>query len=202
MKAAAATVPIPENMRYLPRDRRGLPIPFIVFRDTDGNPHFTINDEERRRFVLKLDRCAICNHQLWRGRWFVGGPKCAFDPRGAYLDPPVHHECAEYALQVCPYLAAPRYGRLIDGATLDYSKAGAGITLDANVDNERPDFFVAVMALGHVNTEQGYMVPTRPFRRVEFWRHGKRLAIRRGDVVNGDFSQATKLADFLREARP
>lgn len=169
-------VEIPERMRLLPRDKRGYPIPFIVFRDKAGTPHFTINDEARRRFVLDTDRCAICNHQLFRGRWYVGGPGCAFDPRGAYLDPPLHHECATYALQVCPYLAAPRYSRLVDGKTLDPQQAhDAMVMLDSNVDNQRPDFFVAVMALGHRIVEGGYMVPKRPFRRIEFWQHGTRL---------------------------
>ena len=195
-------IPIPARMRYLPRDRRGYPIPFIVFRDTDRNPHFTINDDQRRAFVLKHDRCGICNHALFRGRWYVGGPASAFDPRGAYLDPPMHHECAEYALQVCPYLAAPSYSRLIDGKTLDPEKADATIVLDATVDNTRPDFSVAVMAIGHRITAEGYIVPKRPYRRVEIWKHGKRLAIRRGDVAKGDVSQAAKLRDFMKGAMP
>ncbi|MBO0718882.1 MAG: hypothetical protein J2P55_16335 [Rhizobiales bacterium] len=194
-------VPIPDRMRYLPRDKRGLPIPFIVFRDDDGTPHFTINDEQRRRYVLARDRCAICNHALFRGRWYVGGPKCAFDPRGAYLDPPMHHECAIYALKVCPFLAAPRYGTLIDGKTLDPDKAADAVIVAHDTDTSRPEFFVAVMALGHKIVDGGCMVPKRPFRRIEFWRHGECLAIRRGDVVNKhDFSQATKLRDFLAAA--
>jgi hypothetical protein len=190
-------IAIPERMQRLPRDKRGLPIPTIVFRDDDGNPHFTINDSRRREFVLKSDRCAICNHALFRGRWYVGGPASAFDPRGAYLDPPMHHECARYALQVCPYLAAPHYGRLIDGATLDPDKHAALIALDATVDNTRPPLFVAVMALGHLTTAEGYLLPKKPFRRVEFWKHGKRLAVRRGDVIKGDLSQAQRLKEFL-----
>jgi hypothetical protein len=189
-------------MRFLPRDKRGLPIPTIVLRDTDGTPHFTINDDERRRFVLGTDRCGICNHPLSRGRWYVGGPASAFHPRGAYVDPPMHHECAAYALQVCPYLAAPHYGRLIDGATLDPTKAPGPIVLDAAVDNSRSDFFVAAMALGHTITSEGYIIPKKPFRRIEFWKDGQRLAIRRGDVVvKQDFTQATKLRDFLAGVR-
>jgi len=190
--------PVPQRMRYLPRDRRGLPIPFIVFRDTDGDPHFTISDAERRALVLKHDRCGICNHRLSRGRWFVGGPRSAFHERGAFLDPPMHHDCAEFALQVCPYLAAPSYSKLIDGKTLAADKAGAAIVLDANVDNTRPDFFVAVMTLGQRIWPGGYIVPKRPFRRIEVWKDGERIAIRRRDVIKGDFSQATKLRDFMK----
>jgi hypothetical protein len=170
-------IPIPDRMRDLPRDARGFPIPFIVMRDRDGRPHFTINDEARRRFVLENDRCAICNFPLNRGRWYVGGPACAFHKRGAYLDPPMHRECAHYALQVCPYLAAPRYAKLIDGRTLDPAKAPSLVLLDSNVDNSRPALFVAVMAIGHkIVMPEGYTRPRRPLRRIEFWQHGRQIS--------------------------
>ena len=37
---------------------------------------------------------------------------------GAFADPPGHRACVTYALQVCPYLAAPSYAKRIDGETL------------------------------------------------------------------------------------
>jgi len=37
-------VPIPFDLQENDRDRRGLPIPFVVYRDVTGMPHFTIND--------------------------------------------------------------------------------------------------------------------------------------------------------------
>jgi hypothetical protein len=194
-------VPIPENMRYLPRDKRGYPIPTIVFRDSDGNPHFTINAEERREFVLKLDRCGICNHPLSRGRWFVGGPLSAFHERGAFIDPPMHHACAQYALRVCPYLAMPSWTHSIEAKTLDPKKIAVPILVDHTVDNTRPDFFICAMAIGQRRNENGYIIPKRPYRRVEFWAHGKCLAIRRGEVLAGHIQKAAELSEFLKEAR-
>src|SRR5262252_1142176 len=111
-------IPVPDRMKNLPRDPRGFPIFIMAYRDPNGRAHFTVNDEDVRRRLIAQDRCSVCGGRLQRGRWFVGGEKSAFDPCGAYLDPPMHHECAGYALQVCPYLASPVYAKLIHGATL------------------------------------------------------------------------------------
>jgi hypothetical protein len=102
-------IPIPERMKHLGIDRRGYPIPWSVYRDPDGRPHFTIFNNVLRARGIRDDLCGICGTKLFRGRWFVGGPVSAFDPRGTYIDPPMHHECSSYALTVCPYLAAPNY---------------------------------------------------------------------------------------------
>ena len=140
-------VEIPKRMRKLKRDKRGYPIPVTVLVDRDGTPHFTVHDHVKRRDILKADRCAICGKGLEGERWFVGGAKSAFSILGAYYDPPMHHECAQYALKVCPYLAAPTYARRLDGKTI---KADAGIVLVAEkaVIDARPVVFVAVATSG------------------------------------------------------
>lgn len=173
-------VPIPERMQHLPRDRRGYPIPFIVFRDRDDRPHFTINDQGKSLHCLKHDLCPISGTPLNRFRWFVGGPLSAFHEQGAYLDLPMHKECMEYALQVCPYLAAPHYGKRIDEATLSPEKAEqTTILADPTVIENRPGVFVAVMTTGqhkHPDGMGGYRLrPKRPYREVAFWQHGVRL---------------------------
>lgn len=171
--------PVPERMAHLPRDERGYPVPFVVYRDKAGTPHFTINDANRTDAVIRADRCPICNQTLFRGRWFVGGPASAFHPDGAYLDPPMHYECAEYALRVCPYLAAPRYAKRIDSRTVPQG-LGEPVYLDPTVDPTRPGVFVAVMSIGQsfggYNGPFRYIQPVRPYRRVEFWRHGCRIS--------------------------
>ena len=169
-------VPIPERMQHLKLDRRGYPVPVAVYHDSDGRPHFTINDEAQRQRLIAGDRCPICGGKLLRGRWFVGGPQSAFHVHGAYIDPPMHNECAHYALQVCPYLAAPNYDRRIEDKTLPPGSQQP-ILVDPTMIPERPDYFVAVMATGQrpVLDEMGfvkYLRPTRPYSRIEFWRHG------------------------------
>lgn len=178
MKSDHDNVAIPARMAHLERDRRGYPIPVSVYRDSDGRPHFTIIDELKRQRVIADDRCPICGGKLTRGRWFVGGPMSAFNNRGAYIDPPMHGECARYALRVCPYLAAPNYDKRIDDKTLPPGD-DAPLLLDPTLIPERPDYFVAVMATGQKLIMNGgvvqYIAPKRPYSKIEFWQYGQRV---------------------------
>lgn len=166
-------------MKHLKRDKRGYPVPWGVLVDNDGLPHFAITLENRRAEMVKRDLCSICGTKLFRGRWFVGGALSAFHKYGAYLDPPMHNECAHYALQVCPYIAAPSYSREIGGEKIKgRSHDGGIIVTNADAVPGRPagDIFVAVMAtrqrvLDNLNTK-----PHQPYSAVEFWRHGLRVS--------------------------
>jgi hypothetical protein len=164
-------VPIPARMAKLPRDERGYPIFVMAYRDQQGRAHFTVNDEAIRRRLVRSDQCSICGGRLLRGRWFVGGARSAFDPHGAYIDPPMH-------------LAAPKYAGLIGGRTI---AADDSITLvdqqaimsPSTANDVRPDYFVAVLARGQRNElmPTGYAIsPTRPYITVEYWRHGCRIS--------------------------
>jgi hypothetical protein len=152
-------VGIPTRMQGLPRDPRGYPVPFIVLID-QGGAHFALNAREKTAACRLYDLCSICGQKLLRGRWFTQGPGSALHETGAYIDPPMHGECIAYALKVCPYLAAPRYLRLISMAQ---AKAVPGRTfIDHTPGNTRPDYFVAVMTTGqHLNIHGNY-VPHRP----------------------------------------
>ena len=159
-------VPIPERMQKLDRDKRGLPIPFLVVRDAArGTPHFTIIDslKHARTRCLSEDRCAICGDRLLRGRWFLGGSLSAFHPQGCYIDPATHDECIHYALQVCPYIAAPNYSGRLDDALFDYqANPEVVMLLDPTTIPERPDVFCAVMAVGQSVWRNGPQVFTKP----------------------------------------
>jgi hypothetical protein len=186
-------IPIPERMAHLERDRRGYPIPEAVYRDQAGRPHFAVNDEVIRQRHLERELCPICGGKLHRGRWFVGGPLSAFSESGLYIDPPMHAECARYALQACPYLAAPNYSqdKRIDAATLPVDDPNV-IVMDPTMIPERPEVFVAVMSIGQ-RLQMGdlpnggrwirYVAPVRPVRRAEFWRHGLLLDQRLGQEI-------------------
>jgi hypothetical protein len=171
---------IPERMRHLPCDKRGYPIFFGAYIDpVDGTPHFTINDEEKRQRVIDEDLCSICGRKLLRGRWFVGGPMSAFHPRGAYIDMPMHDECVHYALEICPYIAMPSWSRTVSEQKLKQVNAGL-VAIDPTMIPDRPAVFVAVMTVGQRMTGgngiQRYVVPRRPYRKIEYWRHGQRLS--------------------------
>ena len=166
-------IEVPDRMKHLERDHRGYPIPYIVFRDDEGKPHFTINDHAKVNRCKHDEICAICGQELLRGRWFLGGPMSAFHPNGAYIDPPLHHECMRFAVQTCPYLINVKYTKRIDGNTLDMNKAkGVTSIIDPTMDPTRPKIFVAVMAVAQWITPNGYVQPKHPYRGLEFWRDG------------------------------
>lgn len=174
------SIPIPSLMQKLRRDKRGYPIPVGVLVDSDGMPHFTVNDEMLRQRDIRRENCGICGQKLHKARWFVGGPASAFHPNGAYIDPPMHEQCCKYALQVCPYLAAPKYLRRIEDRKVDAAKIpGIGIVSDPTMLPDRPRVFVAVMSIGQSNILHGQMVkyikPKRPFRKIEYWMYGEQL---------------------------
>lgn len=182
-------IAIPHRMRRLPLDRRGLPVPVIVMWTESGEPLFAANDENRRQQCFAEDRCHICGGALLRGRWFVGGTLSTSAVHGVSLDGPMHDECAHYALAVCPYLAAPRYGRLVGAQQLRSSdRADVVVVATGTESNPRPELFVALMAVaqeyshgsalpGVAETEIIYGVRPKPgsVRKVEVWRHGRQI---------------------------
>ena len=168
-------VRLPKRMAHLERDPRGYPIPYTAFRDQSGRPHFTINEEGRRQLVIFEERCPICGTALLRERWLAGGPGSAFDKNGAYVDPPMHRDCLHYAMQVCPFLAAPNYGRRIDAKTLKEPPEKYRIFWNPTMVSERPDTFVCVATTRCRVVDGKYLRPERPYLAVEFWRHGQRV---------------------------
>jgi hypothetical protein len=170
------TVPVPAKMKDLLRDERGYPIPWTVLRaPSDGTPNFAVNVEELRQRSITERLCPICGERLYRGMWFVGGPGSALHPRGAFIDPPMHRECAEYALKVCPYLAAPRYNGRVDDRKLSAADRARMIIIDRTMLPERPPLFVCAMTIGMTVTRTSYLVPKRPWHTIEFWREGEKL---------------------------
>jgi hypothetical protein len=127
--AERLTTPLPRTMRTLARDPRGYPIPFIVLVDAGGNAQFTINDVRKVHMCITRRLCSICGKRLARHVWFAGGSRCFLHEAGAFIDGPVHYECGAYALTVCPFLAASRYGRRIDTAKLKPSNIPSDMTL-------------------------------------------------------------------------
>jgi hypothetical protein len=160
-------------MRRLERDPRGYPVPFFALRDDQGRPHFTVIDGAKQTLAMVRDLCAICGQPLLRCRWFVGGPMSAFHPLGDFGDGPMHAECANYALRVCPYLAVPNYAGLIGARAIDPSNKARIVSDD--VEPDRPQIFVAALATGQTYTMFGHSKPHRPYLRAQLWQRGEIL---------------------------
>lgn len=187
-------VPIPQRMKGLPLDQRGIPIPWNVVIDRNGLAHFAIQNQERRDLALAKKLCPICGQKLANRKWLVGGPRSALHPQGAYIDTPMHDECAHYALRVCPYIAAPVYAREIGpikAAQNADALAGVLIRTDPAQPPSRPpaDMFVAVETTGFTLTPaRRYVRPNRPYKQIEFWRHGQQLDEKQAmaDILQSD----------------
>jgi hypothetical protein len=170
----------PDRIARLPKDRRGYPIPWNVLRGVDDAPVFTVNDDRKHREALRRGLCPICGERLGRWKWFVGGPRSAFDPHGWYFDLPGHHECIQFALATCPYLATPRYLGRVDVPDPSKLPPEARILLDETMIPSRPDLFVAVASQFIEVQERAllapYVRPMRPALAYEYWRHGRQVS--------------------------
>lgn len=98
------SIEIPKRVSRLPRDARGLPIPFVTFVDpVTGKPDFRVLDVQRQALCIKNKQCAICGQQLGKFIAFIGGPKSG--ESRAFVDPGMHRQCAEFAAKVCPFIS-------------------------------------------------------------------------------------------------
>jgi hypothetical protein len=182
-KISVKDVPIPFNLSKNDRDRRGFPIPFIVYRDTTGTPHFTIDDVSKLNVVLSKKLCGLCGHPLKVGQmWLVGGPVSVFLDDGMFTAPHAHEECARYAVQVCPFIAAPVYTKLIEAKTLKPGSLDATERIhNDQITPPRPPFFVLArtssikLVDSNDNSGKKYILPRRPWKEIEFWHNAKQI---------------------------
>jgi hypothetical protein len=175
---------MPDRVARLDRDKRGYPIPWNVLRNDNGFPFFTVNDDRRGWLALRGELCPICGERLGRFRYYVGGPLSAFHPNGWFLDLPGHYDCIRFALQTCPYIAAPKYLGRVDVVHAEQLPPEARVLLDDTQIPERPEVFVALagsrVEIGEPRGPGGALIPyTRPrppYLGIEYWRHGRRLS--------------------------
>lgn len=134
MKHDWQSVPMPAGIAARPKDARGFPITFVTLIQSDGRPDFTTVDGGKIMRCIYEDLCGLCGQDLGQGQpvAFIGGPiSCS---GGNFLDPPMHPECAKYAMQVCPHIA-------IDTSRYAKPKEGEGRELFQGVSPDRPDKF-------------------------------------------------------------
>jgi hypothetical protein len=183
-------VPIPFNLSKNDRDRRGLPIPFVVYRDIKGAPHFSVNDTNAVDEVLAKKLCGLCGQPLIPDQiWFVGGPGSSFLEDGMYIDPFMHEDCGRYAVQVCPFIAAPSYKR-VEGRTLKAEDVHDTVEVhDNQITPPRPFFFAFTRTSGFTlidpqdGSGQKYILPDRPWKDVEFWQNGERITLGEAEKI-------------------
>jgi hypothetical protein len=109
MHVRANLPPLPLNMRSLRIDSRGYPVPFFV-EWINGVPDFRVTSHGTMHRCVLLKLCWICGKPIGnRLKAFVIGPMCAINRISS--EPPSHVECAEYAVQACPFMVLPKMRR-------------------------------------------------------------------------------------------
>ena len=175
-------IPMPLRIARLPRTQHGLPVPYITDKPDDEPPNLGTADSIASAHCHRESLCSICGEKLAQAeRTFITGPSCVFGSDYGCNDPPMHEECARYALRVCPHLVAPSSVCVVITAPR-YRRR--------KVYNwPRPPLDVAAYW------------PYRPYKRVEWWRKGKQV-IDRDEIlalVAGETEETRNaVAQFLR----
>lgn len=131
------TVEIPRRMRGLPRDHRGYLVPHFVSWLKDGKPVSSAVAGAEPNFHLvapgtidrchRFARCWLCGEPIGNWHAYVIGPMCAVNRTTS--EPGSHLDCAQYAVQVCPFLSNPAARRPV---VYDRPVKPAGIMLERN----------------------------------------------------------------------
>jgi hypothetical protein len=166
-------VPMPAGVAKLPRDPRGYPIFFSVQSDTERPSNHKILNPKRRIICASERRCNVCGEKL--GYWlaFLGGPMCV-DQR-AFADAPMHPECAEYSLRVCPFLATD-----LQYSDPEIMRRAYSTTEDKYASRVKPKYVVLYLTRGYEYrflSADGSMMTFRPAapKHVVYWRAGEAL---------------------------
>lgn len=173
---------LPARIAALPRDRRGYPIPYIVFRGADGVPEFVVNDTGLVLVAILGNLCHVCGQELEPNPWFCGGPGNALanGDRAIYKDGPMHRECMEYSLQVCPHLSNQLAGPVnLKPITRRLNRQGKG-TVDPTVVPGIPPVFCAVQAYRYEHDGRYFHV-AKPYKKLHFWQGGRLMDRQEGE---------------------
>jgi hypothetical protein len=169
------TIPMPPRIARLPRTQQGLPVPYIASEREDGSPDLGVVEPAYSSDCHRESLCSICGEKLAPAeRTFITGPSGVFGPKCGCGDPPMHAECAHYALRVCPHLIAPGVVSVVIAARR--------------------------YRLGYIRTlvTNANYWPSRPYKRVEWWLKGKQVTDR--DEILALLAEETRnaVAQFLR----
>lgn len=94
---------MPDRMAHLKLDDRGYPIPYFC-PTPNGKPDFRYQDQKKRQACIDHKLCSVCGKRLLDKQfWFICGPLGLKNQ--IHSDAPMHAECADYAINVCPHLA-------------------------------------------------------------------------------------------------
>ncbi len=150
------------------KDERGYPIPYFV-KWYNGKPDFRVADGAKQFVCAKRRVCWVCGSKLDHHVAFIGGP-ISCTQSYAFSDGPMHRECAEYALIVCPYLAIPA-SKYRDANLPDC------VELPPGALEEKPERFGLLVTTSYVAAHHGdgLVFVANSFTELTWWKEGKKL---------------------------
>jgi hypothetical protein len=123
--------PLPPRFLKLPLDPRGYPVPRFCYQRDDGTYDFRVIAPGWPERCTRNRLCWLCGEKLGKFMCAVIGPMCAINRNTA--EPPCHRECAEFAVQACPFMRFPNRKR--DTADLPeegYKAGGEEVAIQRN----------------------------------------------------------------------
>lgn len=127
---------LPDSLAARPRDRRGLPVPWVN-ETPAGDPDFAVIQAERSLRCARERRCGVCGEPLTYWIAFLGGQASA--ESRAYVDPPMHEPCAEASTRLCPHMS-----RQAPHRSAKVAKRDDVITPNGFVEAKPPEFWMYV----------------------------------------------------------
>lgn len=127
-----SSIVLPPRIAKLAKTERGYPVPFFA-SVVDGKPDLRYADPRKQLRCARERVCWVCGGKLGKEIAFIGGPISAAN--GAYSDGPMHRDCAEFSLKVCPHLAIPMAKRHVP-------EAGTPLLASPGAVLDKPDEFV------------------------------------------------------------
>ena len=179
-----ADITLPPRIAALPKDKRGYPVPYIVYVYEDGRPEFAVNDIEITRKAIKENRCHVCGQENDPEPWFVGGPGSVFlnGDRAVFRDGAMHQECMTFALEVCPHLLGQLKKPVALEPIVERLESEGKAAVDPTVIPGVPPIFVAVQAWRvEIDWSGPYHFVFKPFRKTQYWQNGTMLDVREGE---------------------
>lgn len=165
------TKAIPTRLARRPRDERGFPIPYAQYVDEAGAPDFRVLDGARTAECLSSRRCGLCGEALGAHIFFIGGPASAAS--GLFYDPPMHRDCAFFAIATCPHLARSK-GR--------YAKepAGNGLVSRGIDTDKKAEAFALLHTKAYETVSEkrtgGLVIRAQlPWLDISWWKDGRQV---------------------------
>ncbi len=141
IKVKRPDIPVPLQMQNLPLTEGGYLKPWFVKGDD-----FRVTDGDKAGLAVTKQACWICGNPFDTPLYAMVGDAISAVAR-IYREPPCHKECAEYAMQVCPFILYPNAKRRTAGLsyedTLEHSNEGATVVVKPDNPGE---FFITIVS--------------------------------------------------------